>query len=80
VVAVLDQEGQRCTDGVALHYTSQDAGPILLDFHARPGSVTLLAASQVMVNYFLWQGQACRDSFKDCDQSWPMRFSSGQKT
>jgi len=77
MIQVLDQQGQRCASRQAFHHPSEDLYTVVLDLHARPSSIALLAANQFKVNRASIDGQPGRHPFQDCDQGGTVRFTSG---
>ena len=57
VVLIFDPQRQRRAGGFAFHDAAQDARAVAFQFHARAGTVALLAAEQVGGQQLLVQGQ-----------------------
>jgi hypothetical protein len=72
VVLVLDQQRQRGAGGQPAHHTAQDLDRVVLQFHARPGAVAVLAARQVVVDQGRGERQPGRQALENGNQGRPV--------
>src|SRR5271156_5876500 len=79
-VAVLNLDGDRRTDRLAVANSGEEMSRILLDAHAAAASVALLAAPEFAIHTSILDRNAGRHSRKQRDQALAVRLSCGGKT
>jgi hypothetical protein len=52
---------------------------ILLDLHARSGTITMLAALQIVVDDLIEERQSGWQTLQDRQQGWTVRFTGGDQ-
>ncbi len=79
-VAIADQHRDRRADRLAGADAGQEFDGVLLDLHAAPAAVALLAPRELAVDVRRKQRQARRHSFENAHEGRAMRFTGGRET
>ena len=70
-VAIVDEHRDRRPERLAGAHAGQKLDRVLLDLHAAPAAVALLAARELGVDVVRKQRNARRHSFENADEGWP---------